>query len=165
VADLAVAIARRMHLPEQTCVDPIRTAALVHDIGKMNVPAEILSKPGTLTDVEFGLIKSHSQVGYDILSRTQLPEPVAEVVLQHHERLDGSGYPRGLTGDDILPEAQVLSVADVVEAMSSHRPYRPALGLQEALEEVTRWSGIRYDADVVDACVAVFREDGFSFSR
>jgi PAS domain S-box-containing protein/putative nucleotidyltransferase with HDIG domain len=164
VAELSVAIARQMELPEESCVSLIRTAAVIHDVGKTTVPASILSKPGRLTPAEFELIKSHSQVGYDIIKRANLPDPVAEVVLQHHERLDGSGYPQGLSGDDILPEAQILAVADVVEAMSSHRPYRPALGIDAALEEVSAGSGTRYYPDVVDACLTLFREKGFTFS-
>ncbi len=162
VAELAVAIARQMGLPEESCVTPIRTAALVHDVGKIAIPTDILSKPARLSRVEFELVKAHPQVGYDILKRADLPEPVPEIVLQHHERLDGSGYPQGLSGDDILPEAQILAVADVTEAMSSHRPYRAALGVGAALEELSAGSGTRYHPDVVAACRAVFR-DGFSF--
>lgn len=164
VTELAVAIARRLQLPEDTCVSVIRTAALIHDIGKMAVPAEILSKPGRLTTAEFELIKAHPQTGYDIIRRANLPEYAAEVVLQHHERLDGSGYSQGLRGNDMLPEAQILAVADVVEAMSSHRPYRPALGIDRAFDEISRQSGILYDPEIVNACLAVFREDGFAFS-
>ena len=164
VAELSTAIARHLGLPEETCVSLVDMAARIHDIGKTAVPAEILAKPGKLTDAEFALIKIHPQVGYDILKSAELPYPVAEAVLQHHERLDGSGYPQGLSGDDILPEAQILAVADVVEAMSSHRPYRPALGTEVALEEVSSGSGIRYDPDVVEACLAVFRQEGFTFS-
>jgi PAS domain S-box-containing protein/putative nucleotidyltransferase with HDIG domain len=163
VSELSVAISRQMGLPEESCVSLIRTAALVHDIGKMVVPAEILSKPSKLTSSEFELIKSHAQIGHDILDRAELPDPVPDVVLQHHERLDGSGYPQGLLGDEILPEAQILAVADVVEAMSSHRPYRPALGIEAALEELKAGSGTRYYPDVAQACLAVFRE-GFTFS-
>lgn len=164
VAELAVAIARQMGLPEEPTVSLIRTAAVIHDIGHTSVPAEILSRPGKLSEAEFGLIKVHPQVGHDIITRADLPQPVAEVVLQHHERLDGSGYPKGLVGDDILPEAQILAVADVVEAMSSHRPYRPALGVEAALAEVSAGSGTRFNADAVAACVAVFKEKGFAFS-
>jgi len=165
VAELSVAIARQMGLPEESCVSLIRTASLIHDIGKMVVPAEILSKPGKLTKIEFQLIMAHSQEGYNIVSRAHLPDPVPEAVLQHHERLDGSGYPQGLRGDDILPEAQILAVADVVEAMSSHRPYRAALGVEAALSEVAAGSGTRFHPEVVAACMAVFREKGFAFSH
>ena len=164
VAELSTAIARQMGLPEETCVSVIEMAARVHDIGKTAVPAEILAKPGKLNDAELTLIKIHPQVGYGILKSAGLPYPVAETVLQHHERLDGSGYPRGLSGDDILPEAQILAVADVVEAMSSHRPYRAALGIEAALEEVSNGSGTQYYPDVVEACLAVFRQNGFAFS-
>ncbi|MFC2008604.1 PAS domain S-box protein [Chloroflexota bacterium] len=163
VASLAVAIARQMGLPEDTCVYLVDIAARVHDIGKIAVPAEILAKPGRLNGAELALVKTHSQVGYDILSRAELPYPVALAVLQHHERLDGSGYPQGIAADDVLPEASILAVADVVEAMSSHRPYRPALGLGVALEEIRDGAGMRYDSDVVDACVAVFARSGFEF--
>jgi len=163
VAGLAVAIARQMELPEDTCVYLVDIAARVHDIGKIAVPAEILAKPGKLNRAEFALVKTHSQTGYDILSKAELPYPVALAVLQHHERVDGSGYPQGLAADDIVPEASILAVADVVEAMSSHRPYRPALGLDLALEEISDGAGTRYDADVVDACMAVFALGGFKF--
>jgi putative nucleotidyltransferase with HDIG domain len=163
VAELAVAIARELRLPEDSCVSLICTAALVHDIGKIAVPAEILSKPGVLSDTEYTMIRAHPRIGYDILRRASLPEPVPLVVLQHHERLDGSGYPQRLSGDDILPEAQILAVADVVEAMSSHRPYRPALGIDAALAEILDGSGTRYWPDVVTACLCVFREKGFVF--
>jgi HD-GYP domain-containing protein (c-di-GMP phosphodiesterase class II) len=152
-----------MGLPEDTCVYLVDIAARVHDIGKIAVPAEILAKPGRLNRAELALVKTHSQVGYDILSRAELPYPVAQTVLQHHERLDGSGYPQGLGADDILPEASILAVADVVEAMSSHRPYRPALGLDVALGEIRDGAGTRYDHDVVDACTAVFAIGGFKF--
>lgn len=163
-AELSTAIARRMGLPEDTCVCLIDMAARVHDIGKIGVPAEILSKPGRLTSAEMALIREHPQVAYQILSEAELPHPVAEAVLQHHERMDGTGYPRGLSGNDILPEAMILIVADVMEAMSSHRPYRPALGVEAALAELASGSGRLYDADVVSACIAVFRDTGFRFS-
>lgn len=164
VAELAEAIARQMGLPEESCVSLIHTAAVIHDVGKTTIPAEILSKPGRLSPAEFALIKTHSKVGYDIIKRANLPDPVAEVVLQHHERLDGSGYPQGISGDEILPEAQILAVADVVEAMSSYRPYRPALGIDAALAEVTEGSGMRYHPEVVAACLKLFKEKGFAFA-
>jgi HD-GYP domain-containing protein (c-di-GMP phosphodiesterase class II) len=164
VAELSVSIARQMGLPEESCVSLIQMAASIHDVGKIAVPAEILSKPGRLSQVEFELIKCHPQAGYDILKRAELPYPVPETVLQHHERYDGTGYPSGLSGDDILPEASIVAVADVVEAMSAHRPYRPALGIDAALEELSTGSGTRYYPDVVAACIAVFRENGFAFS-
>jgi PAS domain S-box-containing protein/putative nucleotidyltransferase with HDIG domain len=162
VGDLACAIAWELGLPEDQ-VEGIYMAGIIHDIGKINVPSEILSKPTGLTQTEFLMIKSHAQVGYDILSQVEFPWPVADTVLQHHERLDGSGYPDSLVGEQILLEAKILSVADVVEAMSSHRPYRPALGLSKALREIQRNKGILYDTAVVNACLKVFRKGKFSF--
>jgi len=128
------------------------------------VPAEILAKPSRLTELEFDMIKTHPQVAYDILSRIDFPWPVAEIILQHHERLDGSGYPHGLKGEEILFEARILAVADVVEAMSSHRPYRPAHTLEETLEEIERGKGTLYDSQVVEACLRLFSEGRFSFN-
>ena len=160
VSMLARAIANELGLPSDV-VDNIRMAASIHDIGKISVPAEILSKPGRLTDIEMKLIQMHSQTGYDILKDVDLPYPIAKIVLQHHERLNGSGYPQGVKADDILLESRIVSVADVVEAMASHRPYRPALGIDMALEEIEKNKGIFYDAVVVDACVRLFREKGF----
>ncbi len=162
VADLARAIATRMGLSSDR-VDGIRMAGTIHDIGKISVPAEILSKPGLLTPLEFSLIKTHSQVGYDILKDIEFPWDIATMVLQHHERLDGSGYPQGITGDRILLDAKILTVADVVEAMASHRPYRPSLGLDKALEEIGDKRGRFYDPDAVDACVGLFSENKFAF--
>jgi len=157
VTQLACAIAEEMKLsPGQ--LDAIRMTSLMHDIGKMSVPAEILSKPSRLTDIEFVLIKAHPQIAHDILKVIDFPWPVADIVLQHHERMDGSGYPQGLQGDEILLEARIIAVADVVEAMSSHRPYRPSLGLDKALGEIKTNKGILYDADVVDACLKLFEE-------
>ncbi|MCX5804299.1 MAG: HD domain-containing protein [Proteobacteria bacterium] len=138
-------------------------SGIIHDIGKMSVPAEILSKPTKLSNMEFGLIKVHPQTGYDILKEVELPYPIAETVLQHHERLDGSGYPQGLKGENIILEARILAVADVVEAMASYRPYRPALGIDAALEEIEKNKGILYDAEVVEVCLKLFREKGFRF--
>jgi PAS domain S-box-containing protein len=163
VTELAGAIAGRLGMDDER-VGALRMAGEVHDIGKISVPAEILSKPGRLTDNEYDLVRQHPRTGYGILSAVDFRWPVAEIVLQHHERLDGSGYPQGLEGEAIAPEARVLAVADVVEAMSSHRPYRPALGLDAALDEVEQGRGSLYDADAVDACVALFREEGFTFS-
>lgn len=163
VAELATAIAREMGW-DGAELDGLRLGSLIHDIGKISVPAEILAKPGRLSVVEFNLIKQHSRAGFDILSVIDFGRPVAEMVLQHHERLDGSGYPSGLTGDDLLPETHILAVADVVEAMSSHRPYRPALGIEAALAEVREGAGSRYDPDVAAACDRVITEQGFRFS-
>jgi PAS domain S-box-containing protein len=162
VAALARAIAGEMNLSEDR-VEGIFVAASAHDIGKVSIPAEILSKPGQLTEMELDIIKTHARVGYDILKNVEFPWPVTEVVLQHHEHLDGSGYPAGLGGDDIRLEARILCVADVVEAMSSHRPYRPHLGEGKGFEEITQYRGVRYDADAVDACLILFREKGFLF--
>lgn len=162
VAILAGAIAREMGLPDET-VHGITLAASIHDLGKIRVPAEILSKPGSLNSIEFELVKGHAQTGYDIIKDIQFPQPIAQMVLQHHERLDGSGYPQGLKNRQILLESKILAVADVVEAMSSHRPYRPGLGLDAALEEIIQHRGTLYDPAVVDSCVALFREKDFSF--
>jgi putative nucleotidyltransferase with HDIG domain len=162
VTQLAVAIATEMGLPTEQ-IDGIRVIGTLHDVGKICIPAEILSKPGKLTKVEFTIIKIHSQAGYNILKTVEFPWPVAKIVLQHHERMNGSGYPKGLRGEDILLESRILAVADVVEAMSSHRPYRPALGTHKALEEIEQNSGVLYDADVADACLRLFREKGFQF--
>ncbi len=161
VAILAGAIAREMGLPDET-VHGITLAASIHDLGKIRVPAEILSKPGKLNSIEFELVKVHAQTGYDIIKEISFSQPIAQIVLQHHERLDGTGYPQGLKDEQILPEAKILAVADVVEAMSSHRPYRPGLGVDAALEEIIRHRGKLYDPAVVDSCVALFREKGFS---
>ena len=160
VTHLACAVAEEMHF-EQERIEGFRMAAMIHDIGKVAVPAEILSKPTKLTPTEFGLIKVHPQIGYDILKDIEFPWPVAQSVFQHHERMDGTGYPNGLKGADILPEARVIAVSDVVEAMASHRPYRPALGLNAALEEIENNKNTLYDADAADACLRLFREKGF----
>jgi putative nucleotidyltransferase with HDIG domain len=192
VARLADAIAKQMGLAEEQ-IEGTRMAAVIHDIGKINVPSEILSKPGPLSEsefdlvkthpqvghdilnipaegacktcglsqIEFSLIKTHPQVGYEVLKTIEFPWPVAEIVLQHHERLDGSGYPRGLSGEEIMLEARILAVADVVEAMSSHRPYRSARGQDKALEEISKNRGRLYDADVVAACLELFAQQRF----
>jgi PAS domain S-box-containing protein/putative nucleotidyltransferase with HDIG domain len=164
VADLACAIAEEMGLPEEQ-INGIRMAGLVHDIGKINIPAEILNKPGQLTEIEYSLFKNHPEVGHDVLKTVEFPWPVARIVLQHHERMDGSGYPQGLSGEDIMLEARILAVADIVEAIASHRPYRPARGIGDALEEVLRNKGTLYDPEVVDACMKVFYEKGFQFEK
>ena len=162
VCQLAVRIAQEMKLPEDK-IEGIRIASLIHDIGKIGLPTEILSKPTKLTDIEFSLIKGHSQIGYDILKPIDFSYPVANIVLQHHERLNGSGYPNNLRGDEILLEAKIICVADVVEAMSSHRPYRPALGIDVALNEINKNKGIFYDTEVVDTCLKLFKEKEFKF--
>ena len=160
VCQLAVRIAQELKLPEDK-VEGIRIASLIHDIGKIGLPTEILSKPTKLTDIEFSLIKGHSQIGYDILKSIDFSYPIAQIVLQHHERIDGSGYPNKLKGDKILLEAKIIGIADVVEAMSSFRPYRPALGIDKALEEISKNKGILYDPEVVDICIRLVREKGF----
>ena len=158
--EMARAIAFEMGLSKES-IDGIRMAGVIHDLGKISVPAEILSKPGKLSDSEFSLIKQHPQAGYEILKEIDFKWPVADIVLQHHERLDGSGYPYNLQKDDILLEARILGVADVVEAMASHRPYRPALGIDDAFEEITVNKGIFYDPDVVDASIDLFTKRGY----
>ena len=162
VGELAVAIAREMGLPEEK-IHGIHLAAAVHDLGKFHVPAEILSKPGKLTDIEFMLIKTHPQAGYDILKDVDFPWPIADIVRQHHEKLDGSGYPQGLKDGQILLESRIMTVADVVETMSSHRPYRASLGIDLALKEIERGRGSAYDPAVADACLKLFREGRFAF--
>jgi HD-GYP domain-containing protein (c-di-GMP phosphodiesterase class II) len=153
-------MAQEMGLSENQ-VDGLRMAAIVHDLGKISVPAEILSKPTKLNDLEMGLIKTHPQISYDVLKDIHFPWPVAEIVFQHHERINGSGYPRGLKGDEVLQEAKILAVADVVEAMASHRPYRPAIGIDAALEEIEKNKGTLYDETVAETCLRLFREKGF----
>jgi PAS domain S-box-containing protein len=164
VADLARAIATEMGLAQKR-IEGIQMAGSIHDLGKLSVPAEILSKPTRLTNNEFSLIKEHSQKGYEILKDVESPWPLAQIVYQHHERMDGSGYPRNLKGDEILMEARIMAVADVVEAMASHRPYRPALGIEVALEEIEKNKGTFYDSVVADACLRLFREKGYQLSQ
>ncbi len=164
VADLARAMGEELGLPPDR-VEGLRLAGLIHDIGKIAVPAEILSKPGFLNPLEYELVRSHAAVGYDILKEVDFPWPIAEIVYQHHERLNGSGYPRGLAGGEICLDASILAVADTVEAIASYRPYRSAKGMGAALREIARGKGILYDRNVVEACLALFREKGFSFPR
>jgi PAS domain S-box-containing protein len=160
VSDLARAIAQEKKL-SRNIVEGIRMAGSVHDIGKLTVPGEILTKPAKLTNIELFLIKEHSQAGYEMLKYVDSPWPLAEIVLQHHERMNGAGYPRNLKGDDILMAARIIGVADVVEAMSSQRPYRPSLGIEAALEEIDKNKGILYDETVVEACLRLFRTKGY----
>jgi PAS domain S-box-containing protein/putative nucleotidyltransferase with HDIG domain len=162
VTTLASAISQEMGLSREQ-MEGIRMAGLIHDLGKIFILAEVLSKPGRLTEIEFGLIKAHPQVGYEILKTIEFPWPVAQIVLQHHERMDGSGYPAGLSGEEVMLEARILAVADVVEAMLSPRPYRPALSIEKALEEISHNKGVLYDPGVVDACLKLFTEKGFKF--
>jgi len=164
VTDIAVALAEEMHLDEFQ-INGIRMAAMIHDIGKINVPAEILNKPGKLSDIEFKIIKTHPEAGYQILKNIEFMYPVAQIVRQHHEKMDGSGYPWGLRGDDILIEARVITVADVVEAMATDRPYRPSLGIAETLQEIERGAGTLYDPEVVSTCLKLFEEKGFNLNQ
>ena len=162
VAQLACAIAQEIGLsPDQ--ITGLRLAGTIHDIGKVRVPAEILTNPDGLSDAEFTIIKMHHVSGHEILNTIDLPWPIAEIIHQHHERMDGSGYPLGLSGKDIIIEARILAVADTVEAITSHRPYRPAQGIDKALEEISRNKGKLYDPDVVDACLKLFSQQKFSF--
>jgi len=163
VALLAYEIGAEMGLDGER-LEGIRIAGLVHDVGKVEIPEEILSKPGRLSRLEYDLVKTHAQSGYDILREVEFPWPVAEITYQHHERLDGSGYPSGLKGGEILPETLILMVADVVEAMASHRPYRPALGVEAAIQELEDKKGILYSPEAVNACIAVLRKNPDFFS-
>jgi len=164
VSKLAIAIAKEMKLPSNK-IETIRIASLIHDIGKIGIPSEILTKPGKLTDIEISLIRSHSKTGYDIVKDIEFPYHIAPIILQHHERNDGSGYPNGLKSDEILLEAKIIAVADVVEAMSSHRPYRAALGVDTALDEIIKNKDILYDGKIVDICVNLFEGKRFKFEK
>jgi len=164
VAELAVAIASEMGLPIPQ-IEGIGMAAVIHDLGKIAVPAEILSKPTKLKKSEFAIIQDHPQSGYEILKTIDFPWPIARIVLEHHEKMDGTGYPNGLVGNNMLLESKILTVADVIEAMSSHRPYRPALGIDAALKEIEKNKGTCYDATVVDTCLSLFREKGFQLEN
>jgi len=160
VADLSRAIAQEMGFSDDR-IDGIHMAGMIHDLGKLSIPAEILSKPTQLTEIEFNLIKVHPWSGYEILKGIDFPWPIARIVFQHHERINGAGYPLQIKGEEILPEAKVLAVADVVEAIASHRPYRPAHGIDKALEEITKNKGILYDPEVVEVCLRIFQEKRF----
>jgi putative nucleotidyltransferase with HDIG domain len=164
VAELARAISREMGFTEWR-QQGMHIMGLLHDVGKMAVPAEILSKPGKISQYEFNIIKNHSRIGFDILDKIEFPWPVAPAILQHHERMNGSGYPGGLQGEQITVEARILAVADVVEAMSSHRPYRAALGLEAALREVQQNSGRLYDPEVVNACLRLLQKNDLAFDQ
>ena len=161
VTRLACAIATYMNVPEHR-ISGLRLASLIHDIGKVRIPTEILTNPDGLSEAEFSMMKTHPRIGYEILKTIESPWPIARIVHQHHERIDGSGYPLGLSGDEIILEARILAVADVVEAMASHRPYRPALGIDKALDEIIQKKGILYDPEAVDACVSLFNEQGYT---
>ena len=163
VAEIAVAIGAELGLDRRQ-QEGLRVAGYLHDIGKITIPSEILAKPGKLSRLEFELIKTHPQASYDVLKEVEFPWPVARVALEHHERVDGSGYPQGLKGGDILLESRIMAVADVVEAMASHRPYRPGLGIEHALAEVERGHGTAYDPEVADACLRLFRKKSYQLS-
>jgi len=160
VSHLATAMGRELGLPAER-LEGLRLGGMIHDIGKIYLPAEILSRPGRLSETEFALVKTHSEVGSDIVRTVDFPWPVAEMILQHHERQDGSGYPNGLGGNQVLLEAQILAVADVVEAMASHRPYRAALGIEKALDEIRRGAGRLYDEGIVGVCLRLFEEGDY----
>ncbi len=164
VAMLAKAIAENMKLSEQQ-IEGVYMVGMIHDVGKISIPAEILSMPRRLTPAEFNLIKNHPQAGYDILKNIDFPWPVADIIIQHHERIDGTGYPKGISGNKIMLEAKIIMVADVVEAMASHRPYRAAFGLERALGEIKQNRGILYDPEVVDSCVDLFMKNKFAFEN
>lgn len=163
VANLAVAIGQELQLPEEQ-LEGLHLAGVVHDVGKITIPAEILSMPRQLSAIEFRLIQEHPKTGYEILKSIDFPWPIAQTVLQHHERLDGSGYPQGLKDREILLEAKILAIADVVEAMASHRPYRPGLGIEAALKEIALNKGMLYDSVVADTCIRLFRDQGYQLS-
>ncbi len=164
VTELSLAIARELELDDER-YEGLGLAATIHDLGKVAIPSEILAKPGKLTSIEYQLVQTHAQIGYDILAKgkTEFPWPIKTIVHQHHERINGSGYPFGVSGNELLIESRILAVADVVEAMASHRPYRPALGIELALKEISEKQGICYDQAVVTACLAIFADNRFSF--
>jgi len=162
VSKLATAIAQEMKLPQDK-IEGVKFASLVHDVRKVNLPTEIVSKPSKLIEVEFNLVKNHPRVGYNILKKVDFPWPIAEIVFQHQEKIDGSGYPRGLKGDEILIEAKILGVANVVEAMSSYKSYRPALSISESLAEISKYKNILFDPEVVDICIKLFKKKEFKF--
>jgi putative nucleotidyltransferase with HDIG domain len=159
---MSEAIAKARNLPDEN-VEQIRMAAMIHDVGKIYVPAEFLNKPGVLSKIELAIIRMHAQIGHDILEPINFPFPIHKIILQHHERMDGSGYPLGLRGSEIMPESKIISVADVLEAISHHRPYRPALGKEEAMKEIQQRKGTKYDAEIVEAAQSVFAENLFRF--
>lgn len=162
VCQLSSCIARELKFPKEK-IEAVRIAALIHDIGKIGIPSEILAKPSKLTDIELNLIREHSRIGYDILKTIDFPYPIATIILQHHERNDGSGYPNHLKGDKILLVSKIIGIADVVESMCSHRPYREALGIKKALHEISRNKDILYEPIVADVCIELFRNKRFQF--
>jgi len=160
VADIAKEIAKDMGLSRDV-IESVNLAGQIHDLGKIAIPSEILNKPGRINEIEFALIKTHPEMGYEIVKNIDFPWPIADIVFQHHEKIDGSGYPRGLKGDKILIQARIISVADVLEAMASHRPYRAALGVDAAFEELKSHAGTHFDPDVVNSCLRIFKDKGF----
>ena len=162
VVHLVIAIAKELGFSQEK-IEAIKTAAQLHDIGKMNIPTSILARPGKISAIEYEMIKTHCQLGYAVLKNIEFPWPIADIILQHHEKLDGSGYPNGLKAKEIMLEARIITVADVVEAMSSHRPYRPALGIDRALKEIVKNKGKLYDSKIVDICVELFKKKKFKF--
>lgn len=164
VGDLACAIAQALRMPRHQ-IDGLKMASVIHDLGKITIPSEILCKPGSLNKIEHELIRNHVQAGYDILKKIEFPWPLADIILQHHERIDGSGYPNGLKGDEIMAEAKILSVSDVFETIASHRPYRPSLGMHAAMAELIQNKGIRYDAAIAETCVRLIDEKEFRFEN
>ncbi|MBW2370207.1 MAG: response regulator [Deltaproteobacteria bacterium] len=162
VAELACAMGSELNLTEHDLFG-LRMACVLHDLGKITVPSEILSRPGVLSDLEYGIVQNHVQAGYDIIKNIEFPWPLREIIVQHHERMDGSGYPNGLKGNEILMEARILAVADVFETISSHRPYRPSLGINRAIEEISTSRGLLYDPNAVDVCLSLFQEGKFVF--
>jgi putative nucleotidyltransferase with HDIG domain len=160
VANIAKEIARDMGLSRDV-IESVNLAGQIHDLGKIAIPSEILNKPGRINEIEFALIKTHSEMGYEIMKNIDFPWPIADIVLQHHEKIDGNGYPRGLKGDEILIQARIIAVADVLEAMASHRPYRAALGLDAAFDELKKNSGTHFDPEVVASCIRIFKEKNF----
>lgn len=161
VAQLAAAIGKQMGLPNEV-IQGIRVAGSIHDIGNISIPEQILCKPEKLTEYEMLLVRNHVQAGFDMMKDIDFPWPIAKIILQHHERLDGSGYPNGTKGGEIILESRIVAVADVVDAIASHRPYRPALGIQSALNEIAQGNGLVYDADVVKACLKIFHDEGYA---
>ncbi len=164
VSDLAIAITGELDVSEKT-IENIKTAALIHDIGKISLPISILTKPGKISEIEYSLIKTHTTKGYDIVKNINFPNSIAKTILQHHERIDGSGYPKGLKADEIIIEAKIIGVADVLEAMSSHRPYRPALGIKIAMREIIKNKGKLYDPEIADICVKLFKDKKFNLKN
>ncbi|HNR65112.1 MAG TPA: HD-GYP domain-containing protein [Atribacterota bacterium] len=162
VTKLAVAIAQEMNLSPDH-VESVKIASQIHDIGKIGIPSEILTKPTNLDSIEFSFIKEHPRMGYNILKDVDFSYPIADIILQHHERNDGSGYPQGITGESIILEAKIIAVADVVEAMTSHRPYRAAMGIDAAMDEILKNKGTLYQPEIVDVCIKLFKEKGFNF--